>query len=339
MPTPHSPPRAFLSYSHDNPAHSRRVLGLATSLRRDGIDAEIDRYVNGTPERGWPSWMLDQLDWADFVLVICTENYYRRFRGQAAPGIGNGASFESMLITQELYDVRGKTTRFVPVLFDANDVAYIPDPIRGSTRYVLGPADAYKNLVAFLIGRAGIEKEPLGEIYDLPRPSGEPLDLMTDGSPKRGEIGALPERLRADSGNDAKGPKMGLRVTLGAVGAAAVLLVGVALAIKPVTFASGNYKCSLPDSRVLKCSVEIDAEGPTLMFDAGDENRVDRFRGRATVAPGDCVVVPLSREFGTTSKKTMQSSAGSLSLCASKGTWRGTWTDEGIQQKFEMRPQ
>jgi hypothetical protein len=30
--------------------------------------------------------MLDQLDWAEFVLVVCTETYYRRFRGHEKPG-------------------------------------------------------------------------------------------------------------------------------------------------------------------------------------------------------------------------------------------------------------
>ena len=30
--------------------------------------------------------MLDRLDWAAFVLVTCTETYYRRFRGHEEIG-------------------------------------------------------------------------------------------------------------------------------------------------------------------------------------------------------------------------------------------------------------
>ena len=51
------------------------------------------KYVNGTPANGWPRWMLDQLDEADSVLVICTETYYRRFRGHELPGKGKGVDW------------------------------------------------------------------------------------------------------------------------------------------------------------------------------------------------------------------------------------------------------
>src|SRR5271166_5797451 len=57
-----SAPRVFISYSHDSLEHARRVMGLAERLRKDGIDAQLDQYVAGTPARGWPRWMEDQLD-------------------------------------------------------------------------------------------------------------------------------------------------------------------------------------------------------------------------------------------------------------------------------------
>ena len=57
--------------------------------------------------------MLDRLDWADFVLVVCTETYYRRFRGQEEPG--KGADWEGNLIALEMYDAKSKTTKFAPV--------------------------------------------------------------------------------------------------------------------------------------------------------------------------------------------------------------------------------
>src|ERR1035441_1337680 len=75
------PTRVFISYSHDSDAHRERVLGLSERLRADGIESILDQYVNGSPQQGWPRWMLDQLDAADAVLVVCTETYYRRFRG------------------------------------------------------------------------------------------------------------------------------------------------------------------------------------------------------------------------------------------------------------------
>lgn len=83
-----SPPRVFISYSHDSYDHRRRVLALSERLREDGIDADLDQYVKGTPREKWPRWMLSRLDWVDFVLLVCTPAYYRRFRGHEAPGRG-----------------------------------------------------------------------------------------------------------------------------------------------------------------------------------------------------------------------------------------------------------
>jgi SEFIR domain len=65
--------RVFITYSHDSSEHRHRVLALAERLRKDGVDAHLDQYVAGTPAKGWPRWMEDRLEWAQFVLVICTE--------------------------------------------------------------------------------------------------------------------------------------------------------------------------------------------------------------------------------------------------------------------------
>ena len=114
-----TPTKVFVSYSHDSHKHRDAVLGLFERLRTDGFDTQLDRYVNGTPAEGWPRWMLDQLDDAAFVLVVCTETYYRRFRGHEQPDRGKGVDWEGALITQELYDARSDTSKFVPVLLDA----------------------------------------------------------------------------------------------------------------------------------------------------------------------------------------------------------------------------
>jgi hypothetical protein len=37
-----TPPRVFISYSHDSEAHRERVLALSERLRADGIDADLD---------------------------------------------------------------------------------------------------------------------------------------------------------------------------------------------------------------------------------------------------------------------------------------------------------
>lgn len=126
------PPTVFISYSHDNPEHKAAVLELSQRLRGDGIDAKIDQYVKGTPEEKWPRWMLDQIEDATNVLVICSATYYLRFRGRDAPGKGKGADWEGAVITQEIYDSNSKTKKFIPVQFANIDEKHIPEPCVGT---------------------------------------------------------------------------------------------------------------------------------------------------------------------------------------------------------------
>jgi tetratricopeptide (TPR) repeat protein len=168
-------PVVFISYSHDSEEHRETVLRLAQRLRNDGFDAWVDQYVNGTPEQGWPRWMLDQLDEADFVLAVCTETYYRRFRGREAPGKGKGADWEGALITQEIYDARSRTVKFVPVALTPGQEGFIPEPLRGHTHYALTSEERYEELRAFLLGGAGVEPRQLGDLRPVTQRTVEPL--------------------------------------------------------------------------------------------------------------------------------------------------------------------
>ena len=53
-------PRVFISYSHDNADHQRRVLELAQQLRRDGIPAELDQFHDHELLH-WPRWCEEQM--------------------------------------------------------------------------------------------------------------------------------------------------------------------------------------------------------------------------------------------------------------------------------------
>jgi SEFIR domain len=178
-------PKVFISYSHDSLVHSRRVLGLAERLREDGVDAQLDQYVVGTPPEGWPRWMLNQLDWADFVLIVCTETYYRRFRGHEKPGKGEGADWEGNLITLVIYHAKSRTSKFVPIFFDVPEEQLIPEPVSGHTHYLLDSEDKYDKLYAFLVGQAGVTPGELGSLRTLARNSVEPLRFDVFGMSTR----------------------------------------------------------------------------------------------------------------------------------------------------------
>ncbi|HWM90512.1 MAG TPA: FxSxx-COOH system tetratricopeptide repeat protein [Thermoanaerobaculia bacterium] len=194
-----SGPVVFISYSHDSDEHRDKVLGLAVRLRQDGLEARIDQQVNGTPEQGWPRWMLDQLDEANFVLAVCTETYYRRFRGHEEPGRGKGADWEGAHITQEIYDSRSRTIKFVPVMLSGGQERFIPDPLRSHTYYELTSEKPYQALYAFLRGQADTDLGPVGAMRPVEKRTAQPLTFPpasadTPSSPSRPAMIGVPHR-------------------------------------------------------------------------------------------------------------------------------------------------
>jgi len=191
-PTPAAPDvrcRVFISYSHDPDSHRKRVLELSERLRQDGIETQLDRYISGTPAEGWPRWMLNQLDWATSVLAVCTETYYRRFRGHEAGDKGKGVDWEGQLITSEIYAAKSKTVKFIPVIFEPADKEFIPEPLRSHSFYLLNSEPNYQKLLDSLLDQGGIEPGKVGRPKRKPRKKGTPL-TFDDAGDERVETGA-----------------------------------------------------------------------------------------------------------------------------------------------------
>jgi tetratricopeptide (TPR) repeat protein len=109
------------------------------------------------------------------VLVVCTETYYRRFRGHEVPGKGKGVDWEGALITQELYDARSHTLKFVPVLFSADAAEFIPEPLRAVNYYTPTSQAGYQSLYDSLLAQSGVEPGKVGTQKTKPRRKGMPL--------------------------------------------------------------------------------------------------------------------------------------------------------------------
>ena len=157
-----APLKIFISYSHDSLAHEAKVLALANRLRGDGIDAVLDQYES-FPPIGWIQWMKHQVRDAQFVLVVCTETYRRRTDGDEKSGVGLGATYESHLIQQLLYDVGGVNERFVPVLMDESDHQHIPLELRRYTSCPVYTEEGYEGLYRLLTNQPRIQKPILGQ--------------------------------------------------------------------------------------------------------------------------------------------------------------------------------
>lgn len=157
--------KVFISYSHDSSEHKERVLQLSNHLRSEGVDCNIDQYET-SPSQGWSRWMINQMEEADYVLVICTKNYERRFKGKEEVGKGLGSNLEGLVITQELYEA-AKNTQFIPIVFSSEDSNYIPIILKSATRYNLDTEEVYNELYARLTGQKLVLKPALGELRQL----------------------------------------------------------------------------------------------------------------------------------------------------------------------------
>lgn len=167
-------PKVFVSYSHDSPAHTARVLALADRLRQDGLDVILDQY-EGDPPEGWPRWMDRQILAADVVLLICTETYYKRVMGQEAAGIGKGVKWEGNLIYQHIYQADSEHSKFIPVLFADGKSEHVPTPLQGKRIYRLDGEEGYQQLYWRVTNQHQIPKPPVGELKTRPAPERLPL--------------------------------------------------------------------------------------------------------------------------------------------------------------------
>lgn len=134
---PDRPPRVFISYTHAPAGHAEKVLALATRLVGDGVDVRLDQWEN-RPGVVWPTWMQDQVEAADVVVVVCNAEYAERFKGKAhAPGPGGGVAFEGVLLTNTLMVTHGRGGKFVPVVFSDAELAHVPTVLAGFSKYVV----------------------------------------------------------------------------------------------------------------------------------------------------------------------------------------------------------
>ena len=166
-------PTVFISYSHDSPEHTDRVLKLSDKLRSEGIDCILDQYET-SPKEGWPRWMDQNIRSADFVLMVCTETYFKRVMGEEEAGRGQGVKWEGNLIYQHIYVNDSENTRFIPVLFDDCQFKHIPTPVQGATHYRVETSDGYEDLYRRLTNQPRTEKSELGRLKELPQRERKP---------------------------------------------------------------------------------------------------------------------------------------------------------------------
>ncbi|MBD2124729.1 SEFIR domain-containing protein [Trichocoleus sp. FACHB-262] len=171
--------KVFISYSHDSEKHQQDVLELADRLRNEGVDCIIDQYEE-SPTEGWVRWAINRIEEAEFVLVVCTEQYNQLFAGKGKTTEGQAANWQGAIITQAIYDSQTNNTEFIPIAFSTQDLTHIPIILRSATSYVVNISDGYEQLYRRLTNQFATPMPALGTIQQLPRLDRQQFFLSQD---------------------------------------------------------------------------------------------------------------------------------------------------------------
>src|SRR4030095_3637825 len=82
-------------------------------------------------------WMRREVEQADIVLMVFTEEYSRCYQGTAPEGTGMGAAFESTVCAMLLASSIANNKKFLPILIRPEDKAPLPPEIENIPFVVL----------------------------------------------------------------------------------------------------------------------------------------------------------------------------------------------------------
>jgi hypothetical protein len=155
-----TPPKAFVSYSHDSDLHMAWVLRLATRLVANGVDVILDQWdlnLGGD----LPRFMESGLVGANRVLAICTNNYVEK----ANAGTG-GVGYEKMILSAQVMQ-NVTSERIIPII-RANDLrppvpTFLATKVFVDFRDDLAYESKYGELIREIHGQKIKPRPPLGK--------------------------------------------------------------------------------------------------------------------------------------------------------------------------------
>jgi tetratricopeptide (TPR) repeat protein len=202
--------RVFVSYAHDSERHIEQVVRFCRFLREVGVDARLDQWAESS-RRDWSTWANEQMEKADFVLVVASPAYKQRAADQVAPNAGRGVQFEAALIREKLFADRDRwLPRVLPVVLPGLEVDDIPSFLqpRSASHYrvtsftVAGAEQLLRVLTAQPLS-VRPELGPVPELQQiLTEDAGLPTSVIGESRPATTSIVDLPRQPAYFTGRD-----------------------------------------------------------------------------------------------------------------------------------------
>ncbi|MEU3455128.1 SEFIR domain-containing protein [Micromonospora sp. NPDC006766] len=126
-------PRVFVSYAHDDEIHVDKVRLFAEFLLTCGIDVHMDRW-DLNMRRDWYLWAMDQVDQADFVIMVASPICKAVGEGRVANDKNRGMQSEIALIRERLHSDRATWRRkLLPVVLPGRSADELPAFVQPQT--------------------------------------------------------------------------------------------------------------------------------------------------------------------------------------------------------------
>ena len=162
-----TPPRVFVSYSHDSDEHKGWVLQLATRLMSNGVDVVLDQWSLSLG-RNLPLFMESGLTSSERVLVVSSSSYVTKANKR-----DGGAGYETMILSADMMSGDIHKDRIIPVIRNNTDSSVVPTFLAGALYVDMRDdsqyEDRYEELLRTLLGVPKAVKPELGSSPFRPR--------------------------------------------------------------------------------------------------------------------------------------------------------------------------
>lgn len=148
-------PVVYISYTRDSDQHLYEIDRLANRLESKGqIKVVLDLWEINDPE-DWNEWVTQQIQRADFTLVVCSSIYHQKIMHNTDAGEGvpwNGGIMRRFLFDSSLEE------QFIPILLSNGSEKHLVSSLKQQPVFSPNEGESFLKLYAYLLREYGRKK-------------------------------------------------------------------------------------------------------------------------------------------------------------------------------------